>query len=210
MASAPPPPKPTPSVIDAFLTQLRTAFRDPNSKHIKGEVVREVGRWLQRTANDNDPHAQEQARIRALISVGEETECQSCGHLHRATRRTISAAQARNLITIYHATKNGAVDREGFLCPRDLLSKAANRGNETPRLKHWGLLAPHEESHRTRETNSAGLYKLTEKGEAFVEDRIRVPKAVYVYRDCVQRQDDETISIRDALGKEFDYVDLMS
>lgn len=206
----PPPPKPAPAVFDRFVNKLGIAYQDPNSKHIKGDDVAQVRRWLRQIGNDNDPHVQEKARIDSNVNAGKTTNCRSCGQRHGPGRHTISAAQARNLLTIYRATKDGKVDADGFLHVIDLLSKDANRARSVPRLRHWGLLERHKDSQRTKTTNSAGLYRITQKGIDFVEGRIRVPKAANIYLNRLHSFSEETVSIHEALTKEFDYAEHMA
>jgi hypothetical protein len=129
----------------------------------------------------------------------EGAKCPCCNQRAQLYKRTINRGQARSLIGIYLADK-----QRGWVHVNSLDSRSREEG----KLRYWGLLE--EERTLKPDGGRSGYWRLTDKGLAFVLCQVRVPKYVYLYDDKLQRVDDtETISIRDALGKRFDYGELM-
>jgi hypothetical protein len=85
---------------------------------------------------------------------------------------------------------------------------AAVRG-DWAKLKYWGLI---EEKPEVRDDGSprVGYWKLTPLGRQFVARQVKVPSHVYIYNgDPLRRVVDELITIDEALGKEFNYDEIM-
>jgi hypothetical protein len=86
---------------------------------------------------------------------------------------------------------------------------AAVRG-DWAKLKLWGLI---EEKPGTRSDGSprVGYYRLTTLGRRFVDREVKVASHVYIYNGKpMPRTVEEMVSIDDALGKDFNYGDIMA
>ncbi len=81
---------------------------------------------------------------------------------------------------------------------------------EHAKLTYWGLLERNTEL-RPDGSKRNGYYRLTEKGEEFILDRIRLTSHIVLYNDRLLRLKSKKpdISIIDALGKTFNYRQLM-
>jgi hypothetical protein len=82
------------------------------------------------------------------------------------------------------------------------------RSREEGKLAWWGLVAekPNDDAKR----KSSGFWKPTRKGVAFVYDRVRVPARAVVYNNKCEGFDGDEIGIREAIGEQFNYEELMS
>jgi hypothetical protein len=85
---------------------------------------------------------------------------------------------------------------------------AVVRGGDWAKLVYWELIQPKSEA---REDDSArsGLYKITPKGRDFVAQKLTVPRYVFIYNSVALGHEGPDISIKDALGTQFDYAALM-
>jgi hypothetical protein len=75
-----------------------------------------------------------------------------------------------------------------------------------PKLRYWGLVVQKEGEIEGVKT---GLYRLTEKGVNFCENRIKVSRVAFVHNKVVKSFSEEQISIIDALDDRFSYRELI-
>jgi hypothetical protein len=141
-------------------------------------------------------------------SIEDGAYCPCCGQLVKLYRRKLYASMAMVLTLIYREFKRNPemqwLHVPTFLNGRGVLA----RGGDWAKLVYWGVI---EARTRTRDNQDAavGYYCITDKGRDFVEVRTSLPAAVYVYDGHVQRFDEERTTIVQALGKSFDYDELM-
>lgn len=76
-------------------------------------------------------------------------------------------------------------------------------------LAWWKLLEPSKENDDPTK-KSSGYWRITQKGIDFLEKRITVPKRVHIYDNKCVGFDEEMVDVIKALGKKFDYQELMS
>ena len=81
-------------------------------------------------------------------------------------------------------------------------------GGEFARLRYWGLV---EEATTPRpDGGRAGWWRITDRGRQFILNRITAPTYCKVYNGHVQGFEGPWVSVKQALGKKFDYNDLMN
>jgi hypothetical protein len=73
---------------------------------------------------------------------------------------------------------------------------------------HWNLIAS-VGGNRADGCKHNGHWRITERGEQFVKQQILVPSHVYLYNGKFQGYSQESTSILQALGKKFNYNELM-
>ena len=83
------------------------------------------------------------------------------------------------------------------------------RSREEGKLRYWGLVEEQVDIHR-EDGGRSGFWRLTPAGRAWVTRQATVPKYVAVYNNTVLRRYGEGISIDDALGRKFNYSELMA
>jgi hypothetical protein len=79
---------------------------------------------------------------------------------------------------------------------------ALTKEREETKLAFWGLV---ELDPKVR-----GLRRVTQHGESWLRGQTRVPKYAYAYDGACLAHAGEEITVKDALGKKFDYDELMS
>lgn len=129
-------------------------------------------------------------------------ECPCCGQLVKVYRRKLYSAMAYALLLI-HRSREGKEDP--WVHVPTLLNGHGTvaRGGDFAKLVHWDLLEAHAKAN--------GFYQMTDKGVQFIECRIAVPVAVYIYNGArLDWDSSEMITVVDALGEKFNYEELMS
>lgn len=164
---------------------------------------------------DHDPRAVTLAFAQEWLAARMDAgvPCPCCTQFTKVYARTITATMAYALVCLYrHAASGGP---EWFHAPSYLsrvarLADSTARGGDWAKLTAWGLI---EESTERREDDCphTGYYRVTEAGRAFVLGQITVPRWAIFYAGRVLRLDDrKRVSIQQALGKRFNYAELMA
>ena len=151
----------------------------------------EVQQWLQKRLDDG-------------------VECPCCTQLAKVYKRKLNGAMAFVLLLISRLKGGEWIHVPSFINAqvRNPAVAAAIRG-DWAKLTHWGLI---EEllGERPDGSTRVGYYKITRNGRLFVQNKLRVPKHIWLYDGhTTERQDSETVSIIEALGDKFDYSELM-
>lgn len=142
--------------------------------------------------------AQAKDWLRRRVDDGER--CPVCTQYAKVYRRAIHATMARTLILAYQTH-----GQDWFHLAT--LTKTTGRGGEEGKLRYWGLLE--EETERRPDGGRSGWWRVTDDGAAFVERRRTVQKYARIYDGRCLGLDGDLIGIKDALGKKFNYDDLM-
>jgi hypothetical protein len=127
--------------------------------------------------------------------------CPCCTQLTKVYRRPLNAAMAYGLIRAYRQ-----VNRELFHMPTVLNHIAGDHA----KLRYWGLIE--EEPVRRDDGGRAGWWQITDRGEQFVRGTLKVPKYALIFDGRLLRLDETGgyVTITDALGKKFDWTELMT
>lgn len=119
--------------------------------------------------------------------------CPVCTRMAKVYKRKIHKAMAKSLIDLY---KLGGTTEYVYWYE---VSTSGNLAN----FRHWGILEEQE--------GNPGHWKLTDKGKEFIKGEIRVPKYSLSFDgEFIGLDDEETISIEEALGEPFDFHELMN
>ena len=147
------------------------------------------------------------ARAWLMNARHEGTTCPCCTQRAQVYRRKLYYAMAHTLVLLYEyfATHDGWLHVPTYLNGRGV----AARGGDWAKMTHWGLIVG---SGETREDDSGrvGEYQITELGIAFVERSVTVPAYMFFYNGEAIGRSDERVYIDAALGKQFNYAELMS
>lgn len=139
------------------------------------------------------------------VLKGEGEDCFHCARFAKATRRTISSSMARGLILMA-----GLLGREhpgGWVYFPDL-PKFLLRSKTLSQAKYWRLIEPRGNDDPT--IKGSGWWRLTADGMRFVSGDATVTNWAWVYDDHVLDFDGPQVSIRESLGRRFDYSRLLS
>lgn len=137
-----------------------------------------------------------------IQAAGKGARCPCCRQMARTYPRTLNAGMARSLILMYRLA-----GRDWIHIPTSLPARSREEG----KLAYWGLI---EEAQEVREDGGrAGWWRVTDLGERWVRAEAWVPQRLEVYDNQVQRAApgcDPHWTIRKALGKRFNYDELMA
>lgn len=160
-------------------------------------------------------------RDRLFEQLDDGTHCPVCTQYAKRYRRPLTSAMAYALVLVAkellsRSTRPGlnSFERE-WLHVENFLKNypgipSSIRG-DFAKLQHWGLVAP---AWGLREDGSKrnGYYKVTPGGYDFVHGRFAIPSHVTLYNNKRQGHSSpggKPISIKDALGKQFNYREIM-
>lgn len=132
-------------------------------------------------------------------------ECPCCTHHVKLYRRKLTSAMAYAIILI-SKHRTGYFHVEDYL--KSLNCPSSIRG-DFAKLRFFGLITG-DAAERDDGSSRNGLYCITHQGIDFVEGRVSVEAAVYIFKNKVYRKDPQTINIMSALGKKFNYKELMA
>lgn len=131
-------------------------------------------------------------------------ECPACGVFYREYKWTFYSTAARGLILL-----NRLGGAEDYVFTGDLKQKYGFKGQgDCSRWRFFGLAT--EDRDRKSNTGRAGYWKLTPLGVDFINGRATIPKKVYVVHSKPTRSEGPHVTVQQALGKRFDYDELMS
>jgi hypothetical protein len=159
-----------------------------------------------------DPHAGAWVKApgRTLVEAAAEFElhvedgihCPVCGRYGKVYRRPLNSSQARKLIAAYRRHGDAWFNLPALLADLKL------PGRDESALRYFRLL---EDSLEVRaDGGRAGVWRVTDKGAAFVRETLKVPRYAVVRNGSVLRLEGEDVGIRDVLGAGFDLHELMA
>lgn len=139
--------------------------------------------------------------VRAWLreKVHKGTTCPACQQHVKVYRRKLNSGMALSLIVMYRAGGTEFVH---------LPSTVGARSREEGKLRHWGLVE--EADSKRPDGGRPGFWRVTELGEDFVLGRVEVPRYADIYNGAGLGLSGDFIGIREALGDQFDYSELMA
>ena len=135
-------------------------------------------------------------------------KCPACGQNVKEYKRKLNSSMAYGLIIIYRIHKLKGFDKGIKMNEEIAKMKIPSSNIEYSKLAYWGLVEEEENDDPKKKTS--GLWKITKKGISFVNNRMTLPKYVFIYNTKVKGSSDDKISISDSLGDKFDYTELMN
>lgn len=138
-----------------------------------------------------------QDELRQLLDEGHK--CPVCTQLAKVYKRQVHATMARTLVTMYR--KGG---RDWVYLP-DIPQKS----RDATGMAWWGLIE--EDPAKREDGGRAGWWRVTEVGEKWLREQLGIPKYAKIYDGrCLGYDRAVYVTIRDSLGKKFDYDELMA
>lgn len=153
--------------------------------------------------------AQAVLREQLAANLDEGEHCGTCLQWAKRYRRPLTSAMAYGLVIL---SREQLRERKEWLHVEQTLKNMPNipssiRG-DVAKLKHWGLIEPAWGKRPDGSTRN-GYYRVTDKGFDFIHGRISVPSHVLIYNGESQGLIGDLVNIRQALGKEFNYNEIM-
>lgn len=140
--------------------------------------------------------------------------CPCCNQLVRIIQKDLTGSIVYVAILLHRHF----VEDQNWLHVADYLSTMAKigsavRGGEWSKLRYWGLLEAKPDGVKVDAKDASkrsGYYRMTEKGHQFVRGEIKIPKSIMLYNDQHLGFGKEEVTVQEALGKEFNYSELMA
>jgi len=191
---------------DAEVAEALDLLRRVTGKwpQVKTEGVDRVMDWLAVNAPGPDLIDAQRTFRKELQDEGEAT-CPCCDHTHVVRKRVISTGMAAALVRLYHLSPKAP---DGWVHALEWSGK--NNSGDYAKLRFWGLIE--RKDRRTSTDNASGMWRITDKGKQYAEDRLALPKVLYVYRNRVigAKPGTPNETIRQAFKNPFDYSKMMT
>lgn len=129
--------------------------------------------------------------------------CPHCGSYCKRYYRKMNSNMALVMIVLFNKKIFGFIKVEEFMRVHGF-----KRSGDFPYLVHWGFLEKME-GKREDGSSSNGFYKLTEAGREFVLGKRVAMQTVITYNGKFEGFEGHMINIKQALGKQFRYDELM-
>jgi hypothetical protein len=147
------------------------------------------------------------------LENGETVPCPCCDTDMKIYVRKFNSGMARALLAIRHLSITKG-DESGWIHVGD---KTVGKATcltlhhwEYEKLPNWGLIEKREERNDAKGIKG-GFWRLTPVGNEFALNRTAIPSHAKIFlSECVGLIHDETLTIVQALGKHFNYGELMS
>lgn len=154
-----------------------------------------------------------QTREVLLNLLDEGVTCPTCDQHAQRYYRRINSGMARWLMVLVSMSPRYQPE---WVQTRDVIRRAASlrtfgssqaSGEAPSLLPFWGLIEcrPNDDP----EKRHSGVWRPTTKGYDFVEGKVGVPRVAVVYNNRLERLEGDEVHIRQALGKRFNYEELM-
>jgi hypothetical protein len=146
--------------------------------------------------HDSMTLAEARAILRELVDEGHD--CPLCTQHAKVYKFPVNAAIARALILMYRKNGKDWVDVPELGLP----------GGHFAKLRYWGLI---EKPDGRREDGSTrvGIWRVTDAGEDWLMGHATIQKKAHIYNNRCLKLSGDPVTITDALGKAFDYRELM-
>jgi len=134
------------------------------------------------------------------------TCCPCCERFIKLYRRPLSASMARYLIVL---AKKSGMGNPWLHVETDFRDVSIPSRGDYAKLRYWGLIEA-KPGVSERGARTKGYWRITDKGRAFVAGNAPVPSHILLLNNRVVGFSDNLVTIRDALGKAFNYDELMA
>ncbi len=148
--------------------------------------------------DDSTPLGEVRDRVRENAESG-GAHCPACGQFTKVYKRSINGEMATTLILAWRKHQ-----LDWFHLPT-LLGRGSG---DTAKLRYWGLLE-HDPTPRD-DGGQGGSWRVTNLGERFIHGRLLVDKYAHVFDSECLGFSGPKVSIADALGKKFNWQELMN
>ncbi len=139
-------------------------------------------------------------------------ECPCCHQFVKRYRRKLNRGMAQFLIRLWIRTREGYNPEKGGRWVHSAEFQDLMYNRDYSKLHWWGLIEPHPNSREEAlpDRSSNGLWRITPLGVEFVLRRTRVPSHSLSFNKKVYGFEGNQIDIIEALGKKFNYAELMA
>lgn len=151
--------------------------------------------------SENDTLKNAQNHLRANWKKG--TNCECCGQFVKLYKRRLHSTMVIQLIFLYKQPADWVHLKE------IVMGLKLSGGGDFSKMAFWGLIENKINTDPTKK--DSGLWRITEKGKDFIKGcTATLPKYVNIYNGQSMGFSEERTTIQGALGKGFDFNELMN
>lgn len=155
--------------------------------------------------DDTTTLAEARAYLNENWTTGKGIACPCCHQNVYLYPRRIYATSAIGIINLYHLTREQP--DVPYFHIKAIERHRKSGGGDFAKFKTWGLVE--EQLNTDTKKRTSGYWRITPKGERYVRGELTIPKVARIYNKRFFYFEGEQVSIKDALGKNFDYAELM-
>lgn len=145
------------------------------------------------------------ARARLFELAREGHACPCCRQNVKIYKRPLNHVPAAAMVALYRECLIGWGHMPTIMANR--LPALAGQGGYAVLGKHWGLIE--EATAQRKDGGRAGWWRVTTIGARFVTGSLKVKKYAEIYNGRMIALMGEGISVHEALGKEFDLMEIL-
>jgi hypothetical protein len=131
--------------------------------------------------------------------------CPACDQFVKIYERPVHNAMARALMNLYRLNYTKA----GYYHIDDFTRDGKKTLGDFAKFRYWGLAVEEPKQDGVTAKKTSGRWAITEKGKNYVLGKISIQKYAIIYNKKKIGYSEEHATIKDALGKKFDYQELM-
>lgn len=147
-------------------------------------------------------------KMRPNLRIG--CVCPACGQTVKMYARPLTSSMAYALILLFNNQPPFPhyVHLEDLFKPMDIPSSIRA---DVPKLRFWNLIEPEAKCKAEDGNPNNGMYRITDLGRAFVENRIQVVSHVNLYNNRMfgYPEHSKQIGIIEALKNKFNYSEII-
>lgn len=193
----------------------------PTGRRKNGAVPGVSFKEIAKDRPDRPPTPEEILRVRRYFAGGldDGTDCPCCTRHARRQHRALGCGPARWLIELIYLSEDGEARSTGEIL-KSLKGNNVSGSDATSILPLYGLIVaapdpktvenpPPPGSKNIPKGRTSGFWKSTKLGRAFALDKIKVPERIVTCLGVPEAFEGDPVSIKDALGKKFNYDEIM-
>jgi hypothetical protein len=157
---------------------------------------------------DADKMNIEKAKLFTRDRMKKGGDCPLCEQNVQMYSYALNGETIFRLIKLFKHSKNFPSGR--FFHVQQEIGITLNIGGGWAKLKWWGLIEQEEKEKDNTISRTSGYWRITQKGEDFINGKIRIPKYVRLYNNNQFGFKGEEVTAQDCLGQKFNFVELMN
>lgn len=135
---------------------------------------------------------------------GEGGHCPVCDRWGKIYPRGINNTMAKSLIWLSSRSSDGSWVDVPNTAPSWIL-----RSNQLPTLRWWDMVERNDDD-KSQENKHSGMWRVTEYGKLFAQNKIQAPDKVFTYNGEVVARSVVMTSITQCFKQDFDYRDVFN
>lgn len=147
-------------------------------------------------------------RFKRQLQTGQKQYCPTCDRQALLSKTSLNSTLTWMLIRLYRKSIKLYGQPKGWVHVNEFSPRQHSSGRNFCIVHHWDL-AVSRGADNGADKRTAGEWRLTHVGVAFIQNELGIPKYLFVFNNKVVRPGTDIIWIEEALQKKFRYSELM-